>query len=264
MSYAIKSNLVAILGTATVVTSMSIDSAIAQATVDGIWSTSLNTRDDERWLLQDHLCGRCSPDTYELLTEMLADPVNDDRPLRELQQEARTLESERFQQSLTDSALARMQNEEAPTDTSRACGQPNLFEIVVGSPLPIRIEVYDSHVLLHQQDWNIVREIPLGSPEASRGAQASIYGDATAHFEDETLIVESKNVLPMSLSGPIISENATVIERYTPRNRASRLDVVLTIIDPETFQEPQSWYRPRVSTPDVEFFDDDPCAGLSE
>lgn len=263
MSKSIAASSLVIVVTALVAVN-GVKPAHAQNAVEGIWSTTLTARDDLRWRLEDHLCGTCRLAMYQHLQEMLADPRNDNRPLREIQQEARATDRNLLAEVLTEFGRAHLQRPGDAGDTSLLCEPPDLFEIVVGSPLPLRIDVREDRVLLRQEHWNVTREIPLGRPLAVSNEAASRYGNATARFDGDALVIETANILPMSLRGPVTSEKARLIERYTPREQMSRLDIEVTVVDPETFNEPQTWYRPRIRTPEVELFDDDPCAGLDE
>jgi hypothetical protein len=59
--------------------------------------------------------------------------------------------------------------------------------------------------------------------------------DAVARFDGDALVVESVNILPMMVREVETNAGARTIERYEPSADGSRLQVELTIIDPETF-----------------------------
>src|SRR5690606_32720775 len=102
------------------------------------------------WRIEDHLCGACSPTEYEHLQRLLANPANDERGLRDLQQEARAESTQRIGSTLTDAARERFASIEEPADASLVCEPPSLFTVALGSPLPVGIELREGQVILHQ------------------------------------------------------------------------------------------------------------------
>jgi hypothetical protein len=234
------------------------------AGLEGVWSTTLTTREHPAWLIEDHLCGMiCSPDEYQHLEHLLVDPANNNRSLQELQQDMRAFGRRQVDEILTDTARERLAAVPEPVDTSLICEPPNL-RAAAFAPLPLAIELHEENIVLHQQHWNVVRAIRLADESPMASGLPSLYGNATARFEGTTLVVESVNLLPMMTGDALTTNQARVTERYTPSEDGSRLDLELTIDDAATYREPRVWYQPRIRTPDVQLVDDDPCAGLRE
>jgi hypothetical protein len=73
------------------------------------------------------------------------------------------------------------------------------------------------------------------------------------------LVVESVNVPGLTILGTSITDGTRIVERYTPDASGERLEIEVTIDNPESFHEPLVLHDVRVSTPDVELFDYSPC-----
>jgi hypothetical protein len=229
--------------------------------LDGVWSSTLTAPNHTGWRIEDHLCGVCTPNEYEHLNRLLADPANDSRGLMELQQEAGAASRQRIERTVTAAARERLAAIRQPNDESETCNPPNLLLAATG-PLPISIDVGTDHVTLRNQHWNIVRTIALSEDGPVATGEPSLYGNATARFDGPALVVESVNALPIVTREAVTTERAIVIERYEVAENGSRLDLTIEIRDPDTYTEPRVVYRPRLRTPDVRLVDDDPCANL--
>ena len=240
-----------------------VDAQQSASRVDGVWSSTLTTPNHSGWRIEDHLCGVCTPSEHRQLQRLIADPTNNARGLRELQQEAGTAARQQIEQTVTAAGRERRARIEQPADESETCNPPNLLLVATG-PLPIAIEVRDDHVILRNQHWNVVRTVPLSAKAPVATGEPSLYGDATARFEESTLVIESVNVRPMVTPEAVTTERASVVERYTASADGTRLDLTVEIRDPDTYGEPRVLYRPRMRTPDVKLVDDAPCANLED
>jgi hypothetical protein len=241
----------------------SADAQQSTARWDGVWSSTLTTPNDSRWRIEDHLCGVCTPSEYQHLQRLLADPANNARSLQELQQETRVASRQEIEQTVTVAGRERASQIAQPADESELCNPPNLLVVAAG-PLPISIEVHADHVILRNQHWNVVRTVPVSDRAPLVTNEPSLYGDSTARVEGATLVVESVNVLPMTLAEAVTTEKATIIERYTASEDGSRLALTVEIRDSDTYREPRLVYRSRIRTPEVRLVDDEPCANLED
>jgi len=254
--------VLAIFGAGTLLWS-SVQAEDSTSRFNGVWGSTLTTPNHSGWRIEDHLCGACAPSEYQHLQRLLADPANDARGLRELQQDARAASREQVGRLVTAAGRERLATVDQPEDESETCNPPNLL-VTAAAPLPISIEVRADDVTLRSQHWNVVRTVPFSEVAPTATGEPSLYGNATARFEGTTLIVESVNVLPMATGEAVTTEGAIVIERYTASDDGSRLDLTIEIRDPDTYTEPKMLYRPRIRTPDVQLVDDDPCANLEK
>ena len=234
-----------------------------ELSVEGVWSNRLNSEDHPAWRIEDHLCGNCAPAELDHLKALLADPRNSDRSLADLRQEAAQVGNRYLQQLFTDAGRDRQRQFEPPADASLECRPPFIHQLIM-NPLPMAIEIHEEQVVFRHHIWNTVRTVPIADRPARAEGEGSLYGVATARFEGATLIVESVNIASIATGGVNTTDDTTVVERYTPSQNGSRLDIEVTLDDPETYREPRVWITARVRTPDVELFEYDPCEGLTE
>lgn len=123
----------------------------------------------------------------------------------------------------------------------------------------------------------IRRPVVLGSNEPN--VSDPMYGSRTGRFENDTLIIESKNFPPMSAglasgwepngNGADIPSSAQkeIVERYTVNEDGSQLTVEYTVSDPAYLTEPYTanvvWYRMPDDSPIHEFTCDAEIASRS-
>ena len=224
------------------------------AAIEGVWSGLFTSRDHPAWRIEDQLCWRCPLPQYRHLQSLLADPANDQRSLRELDEEAQRVGNEHRQSLMTDAQRERLDRYDPSADATQ-CESPHPWQLVL-APLPLSIDVREGSVALHQHHWNVVRTILLGEPLETQPAQG---GTASARFEGSTLVVETRGVPELTVPGVSFADGARIIERYTPDASGQRLEIEIALVDPTSFREPLVLRDARVRTPDVELFDYDPC-----
>ena len=141
---------------------------------------------------------------------------------------------------------------------------------VPGSMLPAgynnayRIVQSSDHVAVHHEMIHDVRIIPLSDRSFVDPAIKLWMGDARAHWEGDTLVVETKNFTNRGwiasssagrrLKGIPTSERLHVVERY---QRVSE-DTILwrvTVTDPNVFTEPFTIQMPLTRYPDYEIYE---------
>jgi hypothetical protein len=223
--------------------------------VEGVWSGLFTSRDHPAWKIEDQLCWRCPLPQYRYLQSQLADPANDQRSLREIDEEAQRVGNEHRQSLMTDAQRQRLDTYTPPADASTQCESPHLWQLVL-APLPLSIDLRDGFVVLHQHHWNVVRTIALGEPLDAQSVQLEA---ASAQFEGGTLVVETRDVPELTVAGVSFADGARIIERYTPDASGQRLEIEIMVVDPTSFREPLILRDARVRTPEVQLFDYDPC-----
>jgi hypothetical protein len=234
------------------------DQAVPSEGLEGIWSTQLTIRDHPAWKVEDLLCARCPLTQYRHLQSLLADPKNDQRSLKELDDEATRVGGAYRQKIATDSQRDRLARYEVPEDLATRCEPPHLLQTVL-APMPLAIDVTNGVVTLHQHFWNVVRTIELGDEAAASHRESQDAVVSSAHFDGNTLVVESRNVPALTIVGTSLTDGTRIVERYTPDASGDRLDIEVTIDDPESFREPLVLHDARVSTPDAALFEYEPC-----
>jgi hypothetical protein len=230
----------------------------AGASIEGIWSSRLSARNHEAWKVEDLLCPQCVLAEYRYLQSIVADPKNEQRSLRELDQQATTFGRDYRRKLMTDSQRKRVSEYAPPPGFETQCEPPHLYQVVL-APLPLSISVDGNRVTLRQHHWNTVRTIGLEAPPAPSEPDGARFGLSTARFDGKSLVVETRNVPAVTITGFSIADGTRIVERYTPDSGGARLDVEVTIDDPESFHEPLVMHDARVSTPDLELFEYEPC-----
>lgn len=136
-------------------------------------------------------------------------------------------------------------------------GVPGVFDVRGIQIMQLPDEVLIIYVIDDQ-----VRQIPLNVGH-SNPLEPSWYGDSVAHFEGDTLVVDTvgfhgRPEAMVDAYGTPVSEALHVVERYRLINGGKNMEVEVAVEDPNVFQTPWSML--------VEYYADDlklreaPCA----
>jgi hypothetical protein len=230
--------------------------------VEGLWGSTVTTPDHPSWRIEDRIF-RAGPRVgYDYLRELLSDPANEERTLTELAAEVRLM----MLRHARELALAPPSDSTRPIDATNdpaiQCEPLDLGRILMG-PRPFSIGVDGDDVIIRHEEENTIRRIPLGRSNEGVGPP-SRFGTAAAHFEGDTLVVESTNIVPMPVPIGVTTTNALrIVERYSPdEGDADRLEFELTLDDPGVLREPLVLIAPRVRI-EGELFVDPPCELIS-
>ncbi len=118
------------------------------------------------------------------------------------------------------------------------------------SGFPMELIVSENQVTILYEYNHTVRRIFLDQTEFSTAYPPSLVGYSIGHWEDDTLVVETRNLLPgwVNMDGVAPYTNAAVTtERFTLDREQQRLTVVRVLEDPEYYSRPLAWttvYRP--------------------
>jgi hypothetical protein len=137
-------------------------------------------------------------------------------------------------------------------DASTQCfphGMPRVME----SPYPIEIvQTAERLTFLHEVAHNI-RRIWLNRDHPAH-LVPSFLGDSTAHWEGDTLVVDTIGLNDRTFIDDEGSSHSTrlhVIERYRKIDNGSNLELIMTLEDPVTLEHPYSYRRIFHWRPDV-------------
>lgn len=140
---------------------------------------------------------------------------------------------------------------EAPFPTDGPEQRPNWERCVVGQgqpPIAVVTEI-NPRQILQTRDFIVIlseygpdlRIIPFAPKPRHDAAGASPLGDSAAHWEGETLVIETVGLPARDAIRPfptlLVNANATVIERYT-RVSDKALLYQYTVVDPATYTAP--------------------------
>jgi hypothetical protein len=129
---------------------------------------------------------------------------------------------------------------------------PKGVPAIMSAPYPFEFSDRGDTIEMHIEEYDTLRTIymnPASTPEPS----PSILGHSTGHWEGETLVVETTHVNWGHLDGrgAPMSEQAIIVERFTPTDSGGRLEYELTVTDPANFTEPVVRGKSWVWLPDV-------------
>lgn len=227
---------------------------------NGVWVTVLVSFDDPRWKIADLVCARtgCSVEGYAYLQTLLADPANKNRTTKQLVGDMEKFQVEANQKLLTDEARRR-QAEFDPTEEASLDCKPDGDDLrhQITAPLPMKFEQHPDKVIMHYEYWNAVRTVYLDQATHPEGGEPSRLGHSIGHYEGNTLVVETAQMIPSVTGLPndkplMLSPDAKAIERYTLSEDGQSLDMVLEIIDPAIFNGPAQSHRRMLIEPDWE------------
>jgi len=139
---------------------------------------------------------------------------------------------------------------------------------VAGSILPVvygnGLEIVQTpgYVAIRYEMVHDVRIIPTDGRAHLDSHIRSYMGDAVGHWEANTLVVETTNLLPNRLAiglngdfgGPPYSEDMKIVERFT-RTAADTIDYQMTVNDPKTYTAPFTIAFPITHEPGYQLFE---------
>ena len=228
--------------------------------LNGVWANPLLIPDDERWRIEDLACARtgCSLTGFLHLQKLLNDEKNSGRSVKELYFDMRAYEKEQNKNLLTKLGLKKQAEYKPSEDAALDCkpdGDSLRHQML--APVPWKIEQFADRVVFRYEYWNAVRTIYLDGRPIPDGEAATRLGHSTGYYENDTLVVETVNVIPNVTGVPgggafAPSPNTKFVERYTLYKPDDRLDMEMTIIDPVHFLKPYGNQRSFLRAPDWE------------
>ena len=114
-------------------------------------------------------------------------------------------------------------------------GMPWIME----QPYDIVFERDGADILFKLEEFDVVRRIHMDWSGDRASQPFTIQGFSTGIWEGRTLVVTTTNLSSPNFSFEIQqSEQASVVERFTPSEDGARLDYEIVVTDPVTFTEP--------------------------
>ena len=144
---------------------------------------------------------------------------------------------------LTPAAQAAIDVYDARTDDpSLQCIPPGMPNAIL-NPYPIELIDEGDRIVQRIEEWGQQRVIHM-SEEARGQIQApSHLGYSDGRWEGNTLVVETTEIMwpYLDQDGTPMSEDVSMLERYTMSEDESRLHYEIVITDPENLVEPAIW-----------------------
>jgi len=150
---------------------------------------------------------------------------------------------------------------EVRNDPQVFCEPPGLVRQAGFTPHPLRITQNKDHIIIEYEEYGGKRVVFLGNSLTEPGSKSHL-GDAVAHYEGDTLVIESVNLFsnPSNPQGNRMSDQVTVKEVYSraddPRY-GSILKTEMTITDPLYLTEPWIITRTKLYSEGYEFIEND-------
>ncbi len=140
---------------------------------------------------------------------------------------------------LTEAAKAAQAEWDPVNNYSTQC-DPGGMPRLMWYPHPFELIDQGEQILARFEMYNVERTIHMNRDKAPEGTERSRWGYSTGRWQDEnTLIVTTTHISwPYYQGGIPMSESAVVIEEFALSEDQSRLDLLVTTIDPQNFVEP--------------------------
>jgi hypothetical protein len=133
------------------------------------------------------------------------------------------------------------------------------FGVVRFGTMPMEIIQTPGQITMNLGVLHDIRRIYLDGGH-TEGADPSFNGDSIGHWEGDTLVVETNNIRAATIdrNGVPYSDQLTVVERIR-RVSEDRLEIEMTLTDPEAFEEPFVIRRAYVPMPKGSRFEEYVC-----
>src|SRR5579871_616714 len=134
------------------------------------------------------------------------------------------------------------------------------FGIARFGTMPVEIIQTPGQVTMTLGVLHDIRRIYTDGTGHTVGADPSFNGDSIGHWEGDTLVVETNNVRASTLDrdGVPYSDHLTTVERIR-RVSPTRLEIEITLTDPEAFVRPFTMRRAYVPMPPGSRFEEYVC-----
>lgn len=134
------------------------------------------------------------------------------------------------------------------------------FGIARFGTMPVEIIQTPGQVTMNLGVLHDIRRIYLDGIGHTTGADPSFNGDSVGHWEGDTLVVETNNVRAATVDrdGVPYSDKLTAVERIR-RTGPGKLEIEMTLTDPEAFVVPYTIRRAYVPMPPGSRFEEYLC-----
>jgi hypothetical protein len=136
-------------------------------------------------------------------------------------------------------------------------GMPWIME----QPYDVRFSRDGADIVFQLEEFDVVRRIHMDWSGDRASQPYSIHGFSTGRWDGADLVVETTNLNSANFKFEIpASDQATIVERFSPTVAGDRLYYRITVTDPEIFTEPVQMEKVWLSLPD-QAFDAYNCGG---
>ena len=146
---------------------------------------------------------------------------------------------------LTSSARSARAAWDSADDFTANCvvgGMPGVM-MRIGSPHPIELVENRDHIVLRIELFDVIRTIHMQSDERAAERPADPLGYSEGRWDGDSLVVRTTRVSSHyfdAIGSLPLSDEAEIIERFSPDSTGHRLDYDITVTDSANFTEPVS------------------------
>ena len=144
---------------------------------------------------------------------------------------------------LTPAAQAAVDTYDPRTDDpSLKCVSPGMPNAIL-NPYPIELVDQGDRIIQRIEEWGQQRVFHMSEEVRSQSQAPSHLGYSVGRWEGDTLVVDTTQIAwPfLDADGTPMSENVSMVERYTMSEDETRLQYEIVITDPENLVEPAIW-----------------------
>ena len=155
---------------------------------------------------------------------------------------------------LTPAALAARDAFDPRTDDpSLKCIPPGMPNAIL-NPYPMELIDEGDRIIQRVEEWDARRVFHMSEGARSQTQAPSYLGYSVGRWDENTLVVETTQVaFPLlDANGTPMSENVSMVERYTLSEDETRLESEVVVTDSENMVEPAIWENTWVYRPGVE------------
>jgi hypothetical protein len=209
----------------------------------------------------------CTDAGIAYLNALLDDPANDTRPFRELSAQASRHQNEQYIRPLLTPAAAKAFPMDPAEDPGLLRCEPWGFARQIVAPHQMEVRQYDERIELRYGEWDARRTIHIGGRQPPAGTATSM-GHSVGRWEGNTLVVETTavtaNLAGIFPSWFAHSDRLSAVERYSRSADGRRLELVVTMEDPQSLLKPIQFRKAWGWAPDEEIFPYVNCERPSE
>jgi hypothetical protein len=147
-------------------------------------------------------------------------------------------------------------------DPGRYCIWPGMPRAVWGAPFTVEIQQRPQDITIYWEGYGMYRKIYMADHNPPEPILPSAMGHSVAHWEGETLVVETTNLKPYPyMTRLATSSSAKVVERIHLEEReeggrrAKYLVNELVLTDPKVYTEPIHFHAELVMRPDLQLLE---------
>ena len=154
---------------------------------------------------------------------------------------------------LTEASRAALAGWDQEADSPILDCQPKGMPIIMEQPFPVEFVDQGEQILLRIEEYDLVRTIHIDAGTLSDPVRSPL-GFSTGQWDGNTMVVTTTQIdwQYFNTVGIPLSEEAIVVEEFTPTEGGGRLDYTMTVTNPGYFTEPVELSKYFHWVPDVE------------